>query len=845
MLRVFDTLNAVSLGICASSHHVTFPVVDGAPDEVGSFAAAPVGRLGSLTRQSSHRDLSPFASGILSAITYNPAVTVKHIPSFEAAVAPMYASVNVTYEVWKGVGTTPIEEQGDTVYPVLDVAPYPDEVSLLGLIDTTSLPSLRRTVERAVETGRITPSAPFISSVGQHLEIQLYLVPVYESRETTTATHADDEYFSSGRDMLQVLERDPEYDDCGAETGGVVVGLIVGVLRFSALAASLSEPGVTYAVFLWPSSDEGCEDLVWWDNNGLWDAGKSQPGGVTKDECTEQVEELLANGGGEGSNVTAVAKNPRRSTISNNVVKTFQFVRVSPVLTYVIVTRTQMEVESTLSQGVPYIAGALLFILLAALVIVVDAMRAKDHESIELVRASQQETEEQARLARFHASAAQRFLTTMSHELRTPLHAIVALSQLLEVTPDLPAQVGRDLAQLRASAQYLTSIVSTILDFNRLFDITGALDSQDQGPVEEYDPVACVRETMCMLVPITAESRLSLVLRIHTPMYLVRGSCRHFRQVLVNLLGNAVRYAPPVSSITLGIRHLAAKDVAKSRAGVSLRRCVARHSTFSAKVNAPAFVYITVSDSGRGVPRAKRDVIFQPFTQVLDNLSTTGSGIGLSVVRSFVRTSGGEVWVSAGPKGKGCTFHVLMGCELVEGTDAVAAPGDEHMQFGEVATTPRGGPSSVTASPQRTGCSILVVDDSELNLRICSRLLTSIFPVTVVTATDGQAAVDLAAKSHFCLLIIDMHMPGGLSGNEVATRVANGKGASATSPLVLLSADVMSTGQSGGKGGGGYQHWACKLSKPITRADLQARLSPFLRSCVHSAERKKEGQVNE
>ena len=220
------------------------------------------------------------------------------------------------------------------------------------------------------------------------------------------------------------------------------------------------------------------------------------------------------------------------------------------------------------------------------------------------------------------------FLTAMSHELRTPLNAIGGYAELMEmgVRGPVSTEQRRDLARIRASQQHLLSLIGAVLDLNRI----------ERGRVAyEVVPIAVdpfLHGLEALVLP-QAEAKHQRLAYEPAPEDLVVCADREkLRQILLNLLSNALRHSPDGTSISLAAQRIQSDRVA-----------------------------IDVSDTGPGIPVERQEAIFEPFVQLDRSLTKTmeGVGLGLAISRDLARGMGGELTVASEP-GKGARFRLVL-----------------------------------------------------------------------------------------------------------------------------------------------------------------------------------------
>ena len=376
-----------------------------------------------------------------------------------------------------------------------------------------------------------------------------------------------------------------------------------------------------------------------------------------------------------------------------------------------------------------------------------------------------------ARAARARAQAASQakteFLATMSHEIRTPLNSILGFSNLLGATEHLSADGRRKLDLIAQAGGSLVTIVDDVLDFSR---IEAGQIQLDLAPVS---PAALLRDAAAIIAPEAQAKGLILTVDGVDDGALYGLDASRLRQVLLNLLNNAVKFTP-VGEITARLA------VEAGRAGPELA--------------------ITITDTGIGISPEQQDRLFQRFSQADGSIrrSFGGTGLGLAICRALVSLMGGEIGVRS-DKDRGSAFWIRLPVKAVEAFEAMAA----DAQRGAAAR-------------------ILLVDDHPMNRELGKAMLMMV-GCEVETADDGDEAVRIAAEGGFDLILMDIHMPrmDGLAACEAIRALA---GPASAVPIIALSADVMPQQIERCRRAGMVDH----VAKPIDRETLYAVINRWL-----------------
>ena len=237
------------------------------------------------------------------------------------------------------------------------------------------------------------------------------------------------------------------------------------------------------------------------------------------------------------------------------------------------------------------------------------------------------------------------FLARMSHELRTPLNGILGYTQLMNRDPELEAPHKEGAAIIQKSGEHLLELINDILDLSKIEARRMELRTSD------FDLHDCLQNIVDLFTVRAREQGLAFTFEMNDGVpRMISGDGQKLRQILINLLGNAVKFTE-TGEVRLAVSMLSPDDSAIGRKEVG-EECKS--------------LRFSVEDTGRGIAADQLESIFQPFSQIENQKkSAEGTGLGLTISREFVRMMGGELEISSTP-GKGTTFSFRLACTRTE-----------------------------------------------------------------------------------------------------------------------------------------------------------------------------------
>ncbi|RXT03831.1 PAS domain S-box protein [Ammoniphilus sp. CFH 90114] len=328
------------------------------------------------------------------------------------------------------------------------------------------------------------------------------------------------------------------------------------------------------------------------------------------------------------------------------------------------------------------------------------------------------------------------FLARMSHELRTPMNAILGFAQLLEMG-NLTSSQREDVLEIRKAGHHLLNLMNEVLDLARIESgkISLSLEPVELAPL--------VEDCLALLQPLAEERniRLSFHAEKH-PQKFVQADRTRLKQVILNLISNAIRY-----NVVNGIVEL------------------------SYQLNGIDQIRFNVMDKGVGIPDSELDSIFEPFYRIQPSISIEGTGVGLTITKQLVQLMGGKIGVRS-KVGEGSLFWI----ELKKAESPFQ--------------TSREALHESIVQPEVEGFfTILYIEDNVANVTLVKRILADYSHFSLVSAQEAVTGINMAVENPPDLILLDLHLPG-MDGFEALQRLRTVP-STREIPIVAVSANAM------------------------------------------------------
>ncbi|MGE6576522.1 PAS domain S-box protein [Paenibacillus xylanexedens] len=332
------------------------------------------------------------------------------------------------------------------------------------------------------------------------------------------------------------------------------------------------------------------------------------------------------------------------------------------------------------------------------------------------------------------------FLAMMSHEIRTPMNGVIGMTDLLLDTPGLSGEQKEYIEIIQKSGDSLLAIINDILDFSKIE--SGKTDLVD----DPFDLAEIVTETVQIVKPLARDKKLNVRMcvddAIPTPVF---GDAYRLKQVLTNIIGNAVKFTPEGSvEIDVGI---------KEKCGNSVQ------------------LYFKVKDSGIGIPVERKQQLFEPFYQ-LENFMTRkpqGTGLGLAISKKLVELMQGDIWIEESDE-PGTIFVFTARFNLTNGEEGNRLDQQQKKN-------------------RTSALRILIAEDNEVNQLVLSRIIEKKGHV-VDHVVDGVEAVEAVKHNAYDIVFMDVHMPR-LDGFEATKMIKDLKSSEDCPYIIAVTANAV------------------------------------------------------